>query len=129
MKGYFFTNPAGNFGFTPEILRVNLPLEQEIMMIFLEAEALTSAFATTTGASCCNFTFSSPTLRVKIMQENPKEVVAETKPEAVKPVEVAASAVKPATPKKSISITCTKGKPSKKVTGANPKCPTGYPKR
>lgn len=70
MKSYFFTYPAGHFGFTPEILRVNLPLEQEIMMIFLEAEALTSAFATTTGASCCNFTFLSPTLRVKLMQEN-----------------------------------------------------------
>ena len=67
MKGYFFTYPAGHFGFTPEILRVNLPLEQEIVMIFLGAEALTFAFATTTGTSCCNFTFSSRTLRVKLM--------------------------------------------------------------
>jgi hypothetical protein len=62
------------------------------------------------------------------MQEKPKEVVVETKAEVAKPVEEVAVAVKPATPKKSISITCTKGKISKKITGANPKCPSGFRK-
>jgi hypothetical protein len=79
--------------------------------------------------SAKNFTFSSPTLKVKLMQEKPKEVVVETKPEVAKPVEEVAVAVKPATPKKSISITCTKGKVTKRITGANPKCPTGYRKK
>lgn len=46
-----------------------------------------------------NFTFSSPTVQVKLTQE------------------------------KSSTITCVKGKSSKKVTGVNPKCPTGFKKR
>ena len=48
---------------------------------------------------------------------------------AVKPVEVAAPAVKTATPKKSISIVCSKGKITKKITGTRPKCPSGYKKK
>lgn len=55
------------------------------------------------------FTFSSPTVRVKLTQE-------------------AAAPVKPVAMKKS-SITCVKGKTSKKVTAVNPKCPTGYKKK
>jgi hypothetical protein len=31
--------------------------------------------------------------------------------------------------KSKVSITCTKGKMVKKVTGANPKCPAGYKKK
>jgi hypothetical protein len=31
--------------------------------------------------------------------------------------------------KKVITITCTKGKTTKKFSGANPKCPAGYRKR
>ena len=44
-------------------------------------------------------------------------------------LEEVVAAVKPATPKKSISITCTKGRISKKITGANPKCPSGFRKK
>lgn len=47
--------------------------------------------------SARNFTFSSPTIRVKLSQ-----------PDSVK------------------SIQCTKGKTSKTVSGKNPKCPTGF---
>jgi hypothetical protein len=36
---YFFTNPAGHLGETPEILRVNFPLTQLITLIFLGATA------------------------------------------------------------------------------------------
>ena len=79
--------------------------------------------------SAKNFTFSSPTLKVKLTQEKPKEVVVETKVESAKPVEAAVAAVKPATPKKSLSILCSKGKITKKITGANPKCPSGFRKR
>jgi hypothetical protein len=49
-----------------------------------------------------NFTFSSPTVRVKLTQDA-------------------------AAPKAS-SLTCVKGKTIKKVTAVNPKCPTGYKK-
>ena len=46
-------------------------------------------------------------------------------PEA-SPVPVTA---KPATVAKKTTITCVKGKTTKKVTGINPKCPTGYKKK
>ena len=63
------------------------------------------------------FTFSSPTVRVKLTQE--VQPAANQSPTA---------ASKPAVMKKS-SITCVKGKTTKKVTALNPKCPTGYKKR
>ena len=53
--------------------------------------------------SAAGFTFSSPTVRVKLTQTK-------------------------SAPKKS-SITCIKGKTSKKVTGIKPQCPTGYRKK
>jgi hypothetical protein len=57
------------------------------------------------------FTFSSPTVRVKLAQEKviPKASVT--------------------VPAKKSTITCVKGKTSKKVTAVNPKCPTGYKKK
>jgi hypothetical protein len=63
------------------------------------------------------FTFSSPTVRVKLTQ------AVEPTPA---PTPVATS--KPAAAKKA-TITCVKGKTSKKVTAINPKCPTGYKKK
>jgi hypothetical protein len=59
---------------------------------------------------------------VKLSQD---VVVAEPTPT---PTPVASAPAK-AIAKKSISITCVKGKTSKKVTGVNPKCPTGYKKK
>jgi hypothetical protein len=56
------------------------------------------------------FTFSSPTVRVKLAQQ------------------IAPSQVSPIMPIKK-SITCVKGKTAKKVTAVNPKCPTGFKKR
>ena len=52
------------------------------------------------------FTFSSPTVRVKLMQQPVAPVVA-----------------------KKSSITCVKGKIIKKVTAINPLCPKGYKKK
>ena len=60
-----------------------------------------------------NFTFSSPTIKVKFTQDKAASAVA--------PVKII--------PKKSVTITCIKGKISKKIVGANPKCPTGYKKK
>ena len=60
-----------------------------------------------------NFTFSSPTIKVKFTQDN---------------VQPATTATKSA-PKKNTTITCIKGKTSKKITGVNPKCPAGYKKK
>jgi len=50
------------------------------------------------------FTFSSPTLRVKLTQDK-------------------------AAAKKKLTISCIKGKVTKKVTGTSPKCPSGYKKK
>ena len=58
--------------------------------------------------AAAGFTFSSPTVRVKLEQA------------------AAAPTVKPAVKK---SITCVKGKTTKKITGTNPKCPSGYKKK
>ena len=60
------------------------------------------------------FTFSSPTVRVKLTQE----AAAPEPTPSVKPVAV-----------KKTTITCVKGKTSKKVTAVKPKCPTGYKKK
>lgn len=50
-----------------------------------------------------NFTFSDPTIKIKISQDTAKQV--------------------------KISISCSKGKLIKHITGANPTCPSGYKKK
>jgi hypothetical protein len=57
--------------------------------------------------SAKNFTFSAPTIKVRFTQEK-----------------VATEA-----PARKISITCVKGKTTKKVTGVAPKCPKGFKKK
>jgi hypothetical protein len=64
--------------------------------------------------SANGFTFSEKTLQVKLSQDAP----------AATPTPIAA----PAAAKKT-SITCVKGKTSKKVTAVKPKCPAGYKKK
>ena len=66
-----------------------------------------------------NFTFSAPTLKVKLTQEVGK---AEPNP-------VPSASTSPIVGVKKTAITCVKGKTSKKVTAVNPKCPTGYKKK
>jgi hypothetical protein len=68
--------------------------------------------------SAKNFTFSSPVVRIKLTQE--AVVVA--------PTPTPTASAKPVAAKKT-SITCVKGKATKKVTAVNPKCPTGYKKK
>ena len=66
--------------------------------------------------SAKGFTFSSPTIRIVLSQE------AEVEP-----------VVAPVVPTKKITkkttITCVKGKVSKKVSGIKPQCPSGFKKR
>jgi hypothetical protein len=66
--------------------------------------------------SAKGFTFSSPTIRVVLSQE------AEVEP-------VVAPVVPPKKIAKKITITCVKGKTSKKVSGIKPLCPSGFKKR
>ncbi len=71
--------------------------------------------------SARGFTFSAPTIRVKLVAD----AQAETKSSDVKPNESVST--KPV--KKNSVITCVKGKSTKKITGSNPKCPKGFRKR
>lgn len=60
--------------------------------------------------SAKGFTYSSPTLKVSFTQE--KNAATITTPKVSK-----------------VTITCVKGKTTKKVTAVNPKCPSGYKKK
>ena len=68
--------------------------------------------------SAAGFTFSSPTIRVKLFQEATSSTNSKNAPSTSTKAPVAKTAP--------MTITCLKGKLSKKVTGVTPKCPTGY---
>ena len=83
------------------------------------------------------FTFSNPTIKVKLTQDAPAPVATPTAtptptPTPVaseSPIPIAASTPKvPAAVKKS-TITCIKGKSIKLVTAIKPTCPVGYKKK
>ena len=65
-----------------------------------------------------NFGFSAPLITAKLSQE--AEVV-------VTPTPTPSASTK--APVKAVTITCIKGKTTKKVTAAKPKCPAGYKKK
>ena len=71
--------------------------------------------------SAANFEFSAPILRVKFSENISKvEVSASVSPAPIPtPVQVA----------KKSTVVCVKGKLTKKISGANPKCPAGYKKK
>ena len=89
------------------------------------------------------FHYSSPTLRVKLSQDNavkPADNAVKPVDNAVKPADNAAStqseskneskvAAPVIAPKKIKVINCVKGKLKRKISGANPKCPTGFKKK
>jgi hypothetical protein len=71
------------------------------------------------------FTFSAPTIKVQLAEAK-KENTIETKVEAQQPS--VSSEVLPKVSQKK-SITCIKGKTTKKVTAVKPACPRGYKKK
>ena len=82
--------------------------------------------------SAAGFTFSDPTIRVKLTQDPPPVPTPSptptptptASPVIVQPVDKTPSA----STKKRVSITCVKGSATKKVTGVKPKCPKGFKK-
>lgn len=69
--------------------------------------------------SANGFSYSSPTIKVKLLQPNPP----------VTPTPAPSNAVaKEGLIKVKIAITCKKARSIKKITGFNPKCPTGFKK-
>ncbi len=80
--------------------------------------------------SAAGFTFSSPTLKVKLTQDANAVATPTPSPQSVTPsVTPTAKTVEPisVTPKK-LTISCAKGKVTKKITAVAPKCPSGYKK-
>ena len=77
-----------------------------------------------------NFTFSAPTLKIKLNQANQSSATATQAPATGSS---ATSSSQVAAPKKAaaprITISCVKGKLTKKVSGTAPKCPAGFKKR
>jgi hypothetical protein len=78
--------------------------------------------------SALGFTFSSPTLKVKLTQVAPAAVVAPS-PSAKSPATSDPAPKVAAAPVAKKTITCVKGKTTKKVTAVKPKCPSGYKKK
>lgn len=74
--------------------------------------------------TAAGFTFSTPNIKVKLSQE----AVAPA-PTATPTPEPSASPIAAPVVMKKTSITCVKGKTSKKITAVNPKCPSGYKKK
>ena len=82
--------------------------------------------------SARGFTFSSPTLKIKLNQEKP---VTTQPAQPAQPSsqagssQSASSAPAVKAPAKRISISCVKGKLTRKVSGVAPKCPAGFKKK
>jgi hypothetical protein len=76
--------------------------------------------------SAKGFTFSAPVVSVKLTQEKAIEVQVPNPSES--PSALPAPIAKPVAAKKT-SITCVKGKTTKKVTAVKPTCPKGYKKK
>jgi hypothetical protein len=80
-----------------------------------------------------NFTFSSPTIKIKLEQPAASAPTPVAKPTPsvapVTPTPAATSIVAPVKVAKTLTLTCVKGKVIKKVTGVNPHCPIGFKKK
>jgi hypothetical protein len=78
------------------------------------------------------FHYSAPTIKVKLSQEvvapTPTPTPVATPTTMPTQSAVPTSSEKPVVAKRT-TITCVKGKLSKKVTAVKPKCPSGYKKR
>jgi len=102
------------------------PINASISVVSSEgsADVATTVAAEKDGwiaLSANNFQFSAPTIQVKFTQEAP--VVPAVAPTATQVV------VAPKPTSKQVTITCVKGKTSKRVSAAKPTCPKGYVKK
>ena len=100
------------------------PIQATLSIVYDTGEARTATTVVSEKdgwlrLSAKNFTYSNPTIKVKLTQESAP---------AATPKETASPAAKNPAPTKS-TITCIKGKTTKKVTGLKPTCPVGYKKK
>ncbi len=79
--------------------------------------------------SARGFTFSSPTLKIKLNQDKPVTAAPAPTPGQASSTQSASPAPAVKAPVKRVSITCVKGKITRKISGVAPKCPAGFKKR
>ncbi len=79
--------------------------------------------------SARGFTFSSPTLKIKLNQDKPVVAAPSPAPSQASSTQSAAATPAVKAPAKRVSITCVKGKLTRKVSGVAPKCPAGFKKK
>lgn len=120
----------------------NLPISAEISITSTEgtSKVATSVMNESNGwlrLGAYGFTFSSPTIKVKLGQGNSLPIKSEASSQSSTPTPSASPSAAPtpsASPSatavvKKMTITCLKGKKVANVSGVNPKCPTGYKKK
>jgi hypothetical protein len=100
------------------------PIQATLSIIYDTGEARTATTVVSERdgwlhLSAKNFTYSNPTIKVKLTQEAAP---------AATPKETPTPSASTTAPVKS-TITCVKGKTTKKVSALNPKCPAGYKKK
>jgi hypothetical protein len=110
------------YGFTDAPIQATVSISKEGGETTNIATELVSIQNGWMNLSANNFTFSDPTIRIKLTQEKA----------AAMPTPTASATPSPTASKVSVSkitITCIKGKLKKVVTGTKPVCPTGYKKQ
>ena len=105
----------------------NAPIQATISVVSADGveQSSTTSVAEKDGwmhLSANGFTFSNPTLRVK-MQQTPIKIESAAPGTATS---VTAPTVKPITKSSQKVISCKKGKVIKKITDTKPRCPSGY---
>lgn len=101
----------------------NAPIQASVSIIYATGEAKTATTTITEKnnwlrLSAKGFTYSTPTVKVTLSQEKAKAEDSPTPTPTPSKVALTKS-----------TITCVKGKNTKKVTSINPKCPAGYKKK
>lgn len=108
----------------------NAPIQATVSVISADGveQSSTTAVSEKDGwlqLTASGFTFSNPTLRVK-MQQAAQPIQSNIAKSSTNSAPVAAA--KPITKSLQKVISCKKGKSLRKISGINPKCPSGYKK-
>ena len=101
-----------------------IPIQATISVVTQDGEKIVGTSVVNTNddwieLTAANFEFSSPVLRVRLTD----------KIDTVKPVVEPTFSPSPTATAKKLTITCAKGKTTKKVTAVKPKCPQGFKKK
>jgi hypothetical protein len=123
------------YGFSAAPVKASLTVTSESGAANVASTAVTESGGWLRMAAY-GFTFSNPTIKVKLTQEAPTPVATpmpvatpEPTPSAAPTTQPVGPAPQPTVVAKKITITCLKGKTTKTVTAVKPVCPTGYKRK